>query len=296
MTRSMTGYASREGGIEGWRWSWELRSVNGRGLDLRLRLSDQIDGLEAPLRAALQGAVARGNVTLGLKLSREEAVASGALNHTALAQVLGLLKEVETAAGSAGVALRETGAAEILAIRGVMEHQAPEDDPEALRTALLAEVEPLIAAFNAARAAEGAALEALLRGQIDRIDELTAAARALLERRSAHVAEAFRAAVAKILDTAEGIDEQRIAQELAVLGIKADITEELDRLGAHVAAARTLLAEAGPKGRKLDFLTQEFNREANTLCSKAQFAELTAIGLDLKHVIDQMREQVQNVE
>ncbi len=296
MTRSMTGYASREGGIDGWRWSWELRSVNGRGLDLRLRLSDQIDGLDAPLRATLQGAVARGNVTLGLKLAREDSAASGALNFAVLAQTLRLLKEVETAARSEGVSLRETGAAEILAIRGVMEHQAPEDDADTLRAALLAEVEPLVDAFNISRETEGAALEVLLTGQLDRIDELTRAARALLEKRSAHVAEAFRAAVAKILDTAEGIDEQRIAQELAMLGIKADITEELDRLGAHVAAARALIAETGPKGRKLDFLTQEFNREANTLCSKAQFAELTAIGLDLKHVIDQMREQVQNVE
>ena len=120
--------------------------------------------------------------------------------------------------------------------------------------------------------------------------------RELLPARTEHMAESFRAAIAKLVDNADGIDEGRVAQELALIAIKSDVTEELDRLDAHVGAARDLLAAKGPKGRKLDFLTQEFNREANTLCSKAQFADLTAVGLDLKHVIDQMREQVQNVE
>lgn len=292
----MTGFASAEGALEGWRWTWEIRSVNGRGFDLRLRLSDLVDGVEAPLRAAVQAAVARGNVTVGLKLARDEAAVTGSLNTGALASVLHLLRQIETAAHGEGLTLRETGAAEILAVRGVIENQAPEADAEALRAALVEGIEPLVAEFNAARDAEGAALGAVLSGQVDRIAELAAAARALLAARTRHMAESFRAAVAKLLDTADGLDEARIAQELALIGIKSDVTEELDRLEAHVAAARGLLAAAGPKGRKLDFLTQEFNREANTLCSKAQFAELTAIGLDLKHVIDQMREQVQNVE
>lgn len=296
MTRSMTGYASAEGAAAGWRWSWDIRSVNGRGLDIRLRLPDQADGVEAPLRAAIQKVVTRGNITVSMRLTREDAAMTGTLNPAALTDALGLVKQVHDAARQAGLELRPTGAAEILSMRGVVEVQGPDAEPDALRTAILAGSEALLAEFTAAREREGAALETVLRGQVERIAELTAASRELLGQRADKLAESFRAAAARVIEAAGGLDEARIAQELALIGIKADIAEELDRLDAHVAAARGLLDSPDAKGRKLDFLTQEFNREANTLCSKAQFAELTGIGLDLKHTIDQMREQVQNVE
>ena len=293
----MTGFASAEGQQDGWRWSWDIRAVNGRGLDIRLRIPDQIDGLDAALRSAVQKVASRGNVTLGLKLTREATNGPGVLNQEALTLTLQLLGRIEEAAAASDLRLRDTSAAEILALKGVMETNTGTDDEMGpLREALLAGIAPLVSEFDATRAKEGAALESVIAGQVATIAELAAAARSLLGQRSAQMEESFRAALARIRETAETLDEARIAQEMAVVAIKADVAEELDRLDAHVDAARALLAGPGPKGRKLDFLTQEFNREANTLCSKAQFAELTRIGLDLKHAIDQMREQVQNVE
>lgn len=296
MTRSMTGYASAEGRSEGWRWSWDIRSVNGRGLDIRLRLPDQIDGLEASVRAAVQKTLARGNVTVSLRLFSDENAGAGRLNARALDHALTWVDQVERAATSAGLSLAATRASDVLAIRGVVENGTAEVDGSALKSILVEEIQPLLAAFDAARSKEGAALEAILSAQVSKIESNVVAARKLRETRAEQFAASFRSAATRILEATEAIDEERIAQELAVLAIKTDVTEELDRLDAHIAAAKALLAEPGPKGRKLDFLTQEFNREANTLCSKAQFAPLTQIGLDLKHTIDQMREQVQNVE
>ncbi|HDR29098.1 endoribonuclease YicC domain-containing protein, partial [Rhodovulum sp.] len=162
--------------------------------------------------------------------------------------------------------------------------------------ALLADLDRLIDDFTAMRAAEGAALEALLRDQLAQIADLVKDAARAAEARREHMAESLRANLARVLDNSEGADPDRVAQELAMIAVKSDVREELDRLSAHVEAARALLDADGPIGRKLDFLMQEFNREANTLCSKSQSTPLTRIGLDLKHVIDQMREQVQNVE
>jgi uncharacterized protein (TIGR00255 family) len=290
----MTGFAAREGAAAGWRWSWELRSVNGRGLDIRLRLPDWPADLERPVRALLQSAAGRGNVTLSLKLGREEGDAALALNAAALERVLDVVAEVEARALDRDLGLAPTRAADILALRGVLDASGAAEDPAELRAALLADAEPLIAEFREMRGAEGASLDAVLRGQVDAIEAGIAAARALLDTRAEAAAQAFRDALGRIAGA--DVDEARVAQEIAVLAVKSDISEELDRLDAHVAAARDLLDGAGPKGRKLDFLTQEFNREANTLCSKAGHAELTRVGLDLKHTIDQMREQVQNVE
>ncbi len=291
----MTGFAAREGGGHGWSWSWELRSVNGRGLDLRLRLPDWPDGLEAPLRKALQARIARGNVTLALRLQRDEGGEASNLNEAALDRAIALASAAEARAVAAGLSLQPMRATDLLAMRGVVETSRDDTEPDALRQALIADFEPLLQAFATMRAGEGAALEAVLRDQVGSVSAGVAAARATLAGRAEAQADSFRAALGKVID-AGGADEARVAQELAVLAVKADVAEELDRLDAHVEAATTLLDGDGPKGRKLDFLTQEFNREANTLCAKAGFAELTRIGLDLKHTIDQMREQVQNVE
>ncbi len=298
MTTSMTGFAAQKGTAEGHVWAWDIRSVNGKGLDLRLRLPDWIEGLELAVRADLQKAVNRGNVSLSLKLARDgaEGAVGPGVNMAVMASVLASLRVVEDAAMDVGVTLAQATAADVLSFRGVAETSAVEEDTAPLRTALLADLPGLIAAFNAMRAAEGAALHAVITAQLDQIEALTLAAKTEAEARLETGATTLKEAIARVLDNADGVDAGRLAQELALIAVKADVTEELDRLAAHVTAARALMAEAGPVGRKLDFLMQEFMREANTLCSKAQSLPLTRIGLDLKTTIDQMREQVQNVE
>lgn len=298
MTHSMTGFASRKGQGAGHSWTWDIRSVNGKGLDLRLRVPDWIDGLELALRAELAKALGRGNVSLSLKVSREDSVAAEGLriNATALAQTLAALAEIETASMAAGITLAQATAADVLGVRGVLELGQAELDPAALRAALLADLPALLADFQAMRSAEGAALARVIGGQLDLVTALVGDARQAVAQRAGEAQAALRAALGRVIANAEGFDEGRVAQELALLAVKNDVTEEIDRLTAHLAAARALLAETGQIGRKFDFLVQEFLREANTLCSKAQSLALTRIGLDLKTVIDQMREQVQNVE
>ena len=298
MTVSMTGFAARKGQGAGYGWLWDIRSVNGKGLDLRLRVPDWIDGLEQALRTEIGKALSRGNVSLTLKVAKDGQDSADALrvNPAVLQAVLKGLAEVEGAAMSAGLTLAQATAADVLAVRGVLEAAAQDDDTAPLRAAILADLPPLLADLAAMRAAEGAALQKVIAEQLDRIAALTADARAEAEARRDATAAALKDALAKVMAAADGMDEARIAQELALIAVKQDVTEELDRLTAHVDAARALLAEDGPVGRKFDFLMQEFMREANTLCSKAQALALTRIGLDLKTVIDQMREQVQNVE
>ena len=195
-----------------------------------------------------------------------------------------------------GVSLAPSKATDIAGLRGVLEQATAEEDTEALCATLLADVDTVLAEFDAMRRREGAALAEVLSAQLDEVARLTAEATALLPQRQAEMAEGLRASLARVLDNSEGAEPDRVAQELALIAVKSDVTEEIDRLTAHVDAARDLLAKGGPVGRKLDFLMQEFNREANTLCSKAQNKSLTGVGLALKAVIDQMREQVQNVE
>jgi len=296
MVRSMTGFASGRGTHGAWSWTWDLRGVNGRGLDLRLRVPEWIGGLEAGLRKALDGALARGNVTLNLRVARDEAVSSVALNEGQFLAVLAALERADALAMERGVTLAASRAADLLAQRGVLELAEPEEDSAALAAALLADFDAVLAEFTAMRDREGESLAAVLGGQLDRIEALRQEAAAAAEARRDAQEAAFRLALSRVIEASTGVDEARVAQELALLAVKADVTEEIDRLDAHVAAARDLLALGEPVGRRLDFLTQEFNREANTLCSKAQNTELTRIGLELKAVIDQMREQVQNVE
>lgn len=298
MTLSMTGFAALKGQGAGHGWAWDIRSVNGKGLDLRLRVPDWIEGLEAALRAELTRALQRGNVSLTLKVARDggEGAEGARVNAAALAQVLAALGQVEQAAMAAGVTLAQATAADVLAVRGVLDQAAVDQDTGALRAALLADLPELVRDFNAMRAAEGYALQGVIAGQLDLIAGLVSDAAAEAAARRDTAAASLREAVARLLAATDAVDEGRLAQELALIAVKNDVQEELDRLAAHVGAARALLSEAGPVGRKFDFLMQEFMREANTLCSKAQSLALTRIGLDLKTVVDQMREQVQNVE
>lgn len=295
MISSMTGFASGKGRFEAHSWSWDLRAVNGKGQDIRVRVPDWITGLEAHVRSATAAATARGNITIGLRLAREDASAALALNTAQLQAVLAAMAEVEQQAMDQGLSLAPSTASQVLGLRGILEQTTTEDDPAPLLAALKADFAPVLASFNEMRAAEGAALEKLIQAQLDDIERLTEAAATATEARRTESEAAFRASLARVAEAVE-VDETRIAQELALLAVKADISEELGRLHAHVAAARALVAQGGAVGRKLDFLAQEFNREANTLCSKAQMSALTSIGLDLKAVIDQMREQIQNVE
>ena len=298
MTVSMTGFAARKGQGCGHTWAWDIRSVNGKGLDLRLRVPDWIEGLEPALRTDLGRALQRGNVSLTLKVTKEGGDAEGGLrvNHGVLAQMLAAISDIEQAAMAAGVTLAQASHADVLVMRGVLDQSGADEDTTALRTALMADLAPLLADFQAMRASEGTALGAVVKAQLATIADLTANAATESAARNAAASTTLRDALTRVLANADGVDPARLAQELALMAVKTDVTEELDRLAAHVTAARGLLGCAGPVGRKLDFLMQEFMREANTLCSKAQSLALTRIGLDLKTVIDQMREQVQNVE
>lgn len=296
MLNSMTGFATLKGEALGFDWVWDLRSVNAKGLDLRLRVPDWIEGLEPAVRATLTKALNRGSVNLSLRLQKGEAETMLALNTAQLGPVLDALAAVEQSAMDKGVTLAPSCASDLLALRGMLDVAANETDTKALREAILKDLPDLISAFVDMRRAEGESLDSVLKDQLSQVARLTEAAAAEAEARKEDVRATLQANLARVLENTDNLDEARITQELAMLAVKQDVTEELDRLRAHVTAARDLIASGSPVGRKLDFLMQEFNREANTLCSKSQSVALTRIGLDLKAVIDQMREQVQNVE
>ena len=266
------------------------------GLDLRLRVPDWIDGLETALRKQLTNAAARGNITCNLRISRSESDGALQINAAQVDALLAALHGIEARAMDTGVSLAPSRASDLLTMRGVLEQAEETQNTSGLRDTLLGEFPALLSDFNAMRETEGAALAQVMQDQLSEIEALAAKAAALAETRKDEMAATLRRNLARVLDNSDGADADRVAQELALIAVKADVTEEIDRLAAHVAAARDLIGQGGPVGRKLDFLMQEFNREANTLCAKAQSTELTTVGLALKAVIDQMREQVQNVE
>ena len=296
MVQSMTGFASGQGASGAFQWIWDIRSVNSKGLDVRLRVPDWIGGLEAELKPLVTKAISRGSVSLSLRVTRDQQSAQIAVNPSALEATLGAIAEVEKAAMDKGLSLTTATAADILNVKGVMDQVADAEDTDVLKAALVADFKPVLTEFVAMRDEEGASLERVLDGQVDTIEQLINSAIGVIDQRREDFDNAYKATLQRINDNIDGIDADRIAQEIAIIAVKTDVTEEIDRLKAHVGAARKLLIQSDKIGRKLDFLSQEFNREANTLCSKSQHKDLTAIGLDLKAVIDQMREQVQNVE
>jgi uncharacterized protein (TIGR00255 family) len=290
--KSMTGFARTEGSHGAMRWHWELRSVNGRGLDLRFRLPPGFDQIEPKLREAAQKRLVRGSVNATLSMQRDEGVAAIRLNEAALMQAVAAADRAGELTGSARPPLEV-----LLAIRGVLEVAEPaEAGNEALLKPTLESFEAALDGLVAARATEGRRLGEILADQLAQIETLVATA----ANSPARSVEAIRARlveqVAKLIDASPQLDAARLHQEAALIATRADIEEEVKRLGAHIAAARELLVAAEPVGRKLEFLSQEFNREANTLCSKANAPEITRSGLGLKAVIDQLREQVQNIE
>jgi uncharacterized protein (TIGR00255 family) len=292
--QSMTGFARVEGTSGRTRWAWELRSVNGKGLDVRLRLPPGFEALEAETRQLTARAFSRGNLQIGLATSVSEAEIEAVVNQRALAAVLALRDQLAGVVDPAPLKLDT-----LLAVRGIVDFRETEES-ESERAARDGDIrEGLAEAIRRLadmRRTEGTALAGVLLGQIDRIEALAAVVEADPSRSVAAIAERLSAQVAVLMQGTTALDRDRLHQEAALLATKADLREEIDRLNAHVRAARDLLAEGGPIGRKLDFLAQEFNRESNTICSKSNAAAVTAAGIELKVVIDQFREQVQNLE
>jgi uncharacterized protein (TIGR00255 family) len=291
---SMTGFARAEGEVDGIAWAWELKSVNGKSLDLRFRLPPGFDSLELPVRALLSERLKRGSLTVNLAIARTGAAASLHVNRAALDQVLALARELGREIGAAPPSIDG-----LLAIRGVLDSGEEVLDAavrERREAALLAGCRKAVDALCAMRRVEGGRLESVLADRLREIGDLVAAAEATAAAQPDAIRQRLKELVDGLKDVVPTMPVERLAQEAALLVAKADIREELDRLGAHIAAARELLAEGNAVGRRLDFLCQEFNREANTLCSKSADVELTRIGLALKAAIEQLREQVQNIE
>ena len=291
---SMTGFARAQGSTGPWRWSWELRSVNAKGLDVRLRLPSGFEELEAGARAAATRTLSRGSVSATFTLSREGDQVSVSVNEAALQALI-----TATRAAAERFSLPPASLDSLLAVKGIVEvseADSVDEDRAGITAAALAGFETALADLKAMREREGGALRTVLLERLDAISALVDAAEALPERRIEAIRARLAEQVRALLDTGAPLDGERLHQEAALLAAKADVREELDRLRAHVGAARDLLGTGGPVGRRLDFLAQEFNRESNTLCSKSNGVALTQIGLDLKLLVDQFREQIQNIE
>lgn len=291
---SMTGFASKADSIDSFSWVWELKSVNGKALDVRLRVPQGYDHLEIQSRNAIMQSFKRGNIQASLSISNAKAQEKLTINGEVMEQYLVLARELHRRIG--GEAPR---ADNLLAMRGVLEVvpvAISEVEQSSRDAGIIASLTEAVIALNAARLEEGARLNETLTAQVSRISELTQAAKDNPARTTKAVKARLKEQIARLLQTSDSFDPDRLHQEAVIVATRADIQEEIDRLDAHVAAAKELLISKEPVGRKLDFLAQEFNREANTLCSKAGDKTMSAIGLELKTIIDQLREQVQNIE
>jgi uncharacterized protein (TIGR00255 family) len=291
----MTGFADARGVHGNLRWRWETKSVNGRGLDLRFRVPLGYEGLESGARTLAAERFRRGSLQIVLTAATDEAGRGFRVDPVALAEAVRLAKRVAEETG-----LEPARVDGLLALKGVVvqeDNAALDDEARMARDAAM--LESLAGAYDLlarARSNEGAKLEAIIIKQIGEIERFTAEARALAVRQPFVLRERMMAQLKELIAPGSNVPEERVAQEIALLASRADLSEELDRLAAHCQEARVLIAAREPAGRKLDFLAQEFNREANTLCAKSSDIQLTHVGLALKAVIDQFREQVQNVE
>jgi uncharacterized protein (TIGR00255 family) len=290
----MTGFARADGLHGDTSWHWEARSVNGRNLDLRLRLPSGFEALEIKTRALAQEKLARGNCTISLWVKREGGQLEIRLNEAALRQAQAVAERAQDMTG-----LKRARLDTLLGMRGVVEAVEGEESEEAqsaLHHALLASLTAALDALVRARANEGERLQAVIEKQLAAIGTLVERTASAAARQPAAVAARLGEQIARLAEPGSSLDPERLHQEALLLAAKADIQEELDRLRAHVAAAEELTLSDQPVGRKFEFLAQEFNREANTICSKAADIEISRTGLELKTVIDQLREQVQNIE
>ncbi len=292
--KSMTGFARTEGAIGSTRWAWEIRSVNGRNLDLRLRLPPGFDALEPRVREIAAAKFQRGSIQIGLNIKREEGVTAIRLNEQVLHQVLAAATRVREMTGA-----RAASVEGLLGIKGVLEvveASETEAESEQRMAALVASFQDAVEGVFVARVGEGKRLQKVLLEQVDEIARLTQEIEVNPNRSADAIKRRMAEQVARLIDASSTLDPARLHQEAIMVATKADVEEELKRLAVHVAAARDLLSAENGVGRKLDFLAQEFNREANTVCSKAGDSSVTGLGLSLKTVIEQFREQVQNIE
>ncbi|SMD07028.1 YicC/YloC family endoribonuclease [Rhizobium sp. RU36D] len=293
--QSMTGFARSEGATGRHHWTWEIRSVNGKGLDLRLRLPQGMEALEGEVRRVISAQVSRGNLQVSLSVTTMENRIDAVLNEDALSAVLALRDRLGPAIVEPTALRLDT----LLSIRGLVDLREAEDGEEERakrEKAILTGLEQAVTSLVAMRQSEGEALRRILAGHVDRIEELTRQVEADPSRSPEEIARRLEAQVAALIGAAPALDADRLYMEAALLATKADLREEIDRLTAHVAAAHELLAQGAPVGRKLDFIAQEFNRESNTICSKSNSVAVTTAGIELKVVIDQFREQIQNLE
>ncbi len=292
MISGMTGFGRAEGADGAWSWAVEARSVNGRNLEVRFRGPPGFDGLERAAREGAQARFQRGQVNVSVQAKRSEGAVAVRINLEQLDRYLAAAEPYVAAGKVAPPAIEG-----LMSLRGVVEADDAALDPEALaalEARIAASIGVALDGLAAARRQEGASLLGVLTGQVARIGALTEQAHAIAAGQPAAIKARFEARMKDL--AGEAASEERIVQEAAAMAVKADVREELDRLAGHVTAARELLGTDGGVGRRLDFLTQEFMREANTLCSKSALSALTAVGLDLKATIEQFREQVQNVE
>ena len=290
----MTGFARAEGERNGYSWSWEIRSVNARAMDTRLRVPPGLERLEVRLKPAVADRFHRGNISATLAVTRPQKQVSLSVNTELLDQILAL---AETVAGR--IRADPPRVDGLLGIRGVLdavEEEESDEERDRLDDAIVASFEVGLDRLRESRAQEGARLAAILAGHLDEIAGLAARASAAAAASPRAIETRLREQVRALLKDDPVLSEERLAQEVALLVVKGDLREEIDRLQAHVEAAREMLGDADPVGRRFDFLCQEINREANTLCSKASDLELTRLGLDMKASIDRLREQVQNIE
>lgn len=292
----MTGYARVSGEETGIAWVWEVKSVNGKGLDVRTRLPAGYDFLDLPVRDAVQKRFKRGNVTVNLTISHKTQAGALTVNEALLDELVALTRRWREKAPE----LAPPSLDGLLALRGVLESEQGGNDPAAeeseIAKTLLAQCDKALGQMETMRAEEGKRLATVLTDLLNEIAFLVTDAVSSSALDPAELKAKLRQQVATLMEANANLSEERLAQEVALMIGKADVREELDRLGAHLSAARKMLATPEPVGRKLDFLCQEFNREANTLCSKANDIALTRIGLGLKAAIEQFREQVQNIE
>jgi uncharacterized protein (TIGR00255 family) len=291
---SMTGFSRSQGACGPWTYAWELKSVNSKGLDLRLRTPPGFDAVEIKARAVIAARLARGACFATLTARREDAGVAVRVNREALDRLLAALDDVPLHAS-----LRPASLDGLLGLRGIVETVDPEEgegERSMLEAKLLASLDEALDALVVSRRAEGAALAQVLSTRLNRIAMLSRDADALPGRQIEAVRARLAQQVAALMENHVGFDPQRLHQEAVLLAVKADIREELDRLSTHVASGRALLAGGGPIGRRLDFLAQELARESNTLCAKSNDAALTALGLEMKIEVEQWREQVQNIE
>ena len=291
---SMTGFTRRGGETGPFRWNWEIKTVNNKGLEVRTRIPGFLDGFDIEIKKKISAALTRGSVFLNLQVDRAADSERFVVNEARLADLIEIAARYSDRPGVVPASIDG-----LLSVKGVVDlvREEPSDDELiSLKTALLADLKLLVADLVTVRRDEGKRMEAFLAKQLCDMHGLLASAKIAVGDRSTAMQERFTAQVRKLEHSDKPVSDERLAQEIAVMAVKADIQEEFDRLESHFDEAASLLAAQTPVGRRLDFLCQEFNREANTLCSKSGDTQLTKIGVDLKVLIDQFREQVQNIE